>query len=91
MNEQGQTVSVGSVSTGSLPGQSAEALASNWEDRAKGLQLQAAAASSDEIKGRLACASDVFWLCARQLRRQMVLTTERQPEENSPAQTRART
>jgi hypothetical protein len=81
-------VSVGSVSTGSLPGQSAEALASNWEDRAKGLQLQAAAAGSDELKGRLACASDVFWLCARQLRRQMEAANERQPEENVPSEPR---
>lgn len=76
------------VARGSLPGQSAEALASNWEDRAKGLQIQAAAAGSMELKGRLICSSDVFWLCARQLRRQMVAGNERQPEENTSGETR---
>lgn len=73
---------VAAVSTGSLPVSSAEALAMNWEDRAKGLQLQAATTNSAELKGRLTCASDVFWLCARQLRRQMEAANERQPEEN---------
>lgn len=71
------------VATGSLPGLSAEALASNWEDRAKGLQVQAATTSSFELKNRLYAGSDVFWLCARQLRRQMEAANERQPEENT--------
>lgn len=71
------------VANGWVPVSSAEALATEWEDKAKGYMATAPAAASPSHRERIEAVSDTLWHCARQLRRQVVNSDERQPAPNN--------
>jgi hypothetical protein len=76
------------VVTGSLPVSAAEALLAQWDHLAN---FHAASRRSKDHYGRgySAGLADAYTIAATQLRQQMAATSERQPEENEKAQTRA--
>lgn len=86
MSEQGQTVSVGSVSTGSLPVSRAEALCRDWEQCVRSYErwrLDADHKGQLDWKARYQNVIDAYNHCIAGLRRQMEAANERQPEENN--------
>lgn len=71
------------VPSGWVPVSLAEALATEWEDKAVGYMKTAPTASSPSHRERIEAVCDTLWHCARQLRRQVVDSDERQPEPNA--------
>ncbi len=70
MSEQGQTVSVGSVSTGSLPVLDAEGLAKLWEGEAYAIRSQASRPGYNNMTtlSRAYAKADQLEKCALELR-----------------------
>ena len=85
-HEEGQTVSVVALAGGWVPVSSAEAIASDYEQRAQKLQANSAKAVSPEIRYRLEAAADTLWAEAEKIRRQIERATVRQPAPNDPGQ-----
>ncbi len=85
MNEKGQTVSVGSVATGSLPVLSAEVEADRMEwEAAEWKKLATYRRNEKEIEAAAACEAEANRILAQAgLIRHAARATERQPEENT--------
>ena len=77
------------LAPGWVPVSSAEALAAEWEDKATNYMRTAPAAANPSHRERIEAVSDTLWHCARQLRRQVVESDERQPAPNGGDEPRA--
>lgn len=71
------------LARGSVPVSSAEALADEWENKAMGYMKTAPAARDAEHRARIEAVCDTLWHCAKQLRRRMEYSDERQPAPNT--------
>lgn len=88
MSEKLETVSVVSVSTGSLPAWWRELfpLIEKWEEKAKGYANDAKYheyRGSSELRREYNALWSAHKSCAEELRRQMAAAVKRQPEENN--------
>lgn len=91
MSEKGQTVSVGSVSTGSLPVSSVRYLIERWSNNAgqwkSDAEYHKRPIFQNEPSAAISVAScearaSIYAVCIQDLRAEMARANQRQPEEN---------